>query len=133
MVLFAEVAAECGDADAAGVMLGRLESCTGHFAGGGRGAEGPVDHYLARLTALLGRYDKADAYFAQSAAMSHRMGAKFFAARTDLHWGRMLSERHGPGDIEKALDLLTKAHVAAADHGYGCLERRSVTALQGLG
>jgi class 3 adenylate cyclase/tetratricopeptide (TPR) repeat protein len=133
MVLFAEVAAECGDAEAAEVMLGRLESCTGHFAGGGRGAEGPVDHYLARLATLLGRYDTADVYFAQSAAMSQRMGAKYFAARADLHWGRMLSERHGPGDIEKALDLLTKAHNAAAAYGYGGVERRAAAALQGLG
>jgi thiamine pyrophosphate-dependent acetolactate synthase large subunit-like protein len=61
------------------------------------------------------------------------MGAKYFAARADLHWGRMLSERHGPGDIEKALDLLTKARNAAAAYGYGGVERRAAAALQDLG
>jgi hypothetical protein len=34
-------------------------------------------------------------YFAHSAASSARVHAKFFAARTDLMWGRMLAERRG--------------------------------------
>ena len=89
--------------------------------------------HLGGLATVLGRYDEADAYFAQSAAMSDRMGAKFFAALTDLMWGRMLAERRAPGDTEKARDLLTKAHTAAVAHGYGGVERRAAAALQGLG
>lgn len=45
--------------------------------------EGPVSHYLGGLATVLGRYDEADAYFAQAAAFSDRVGAKFFAAGTD--------------------------------------------------
>ena len=80
---------------------------------------------LGGLATVLGRYDEADAYFAQSAAFSDRVGAKFFAARTDLLWGRMLAERRAPGDTEKARELLTKAQSAAAAHGYGNVERRA--------
>jgi hypothetical protein len=42
----------------------------------------------------------------------------------------MLAERKAPGDTEKARVLLTKAHSAAAAHGYGTVERRAAAALQ---
>jgi len=44
----------------------------------------------------------------------------------------MLAERNGRGDTERALDLLTKAHTAAAAHGYADVERRSAEALDAL-
>ena len=68
-------------------------------------AEGPVSHFLGGLAAVLGRYDEADAYFSQAAAFNERMGAKFFAARTDLSWARLLAERNTPADIDKARAL----------------------------
>ncbi len=58
------------------------------------------------------------------------MNAKFFVAVTDLFWGSMLAQRKAEGDTEKAWDLLTKAQVAAAAHGYGTVERRAAAALQ---
>jgi hypothetical protein len=94
------------------------------------GALGPISHYLGGLATVLGRFDEADAYFAQSAAMCDRIGMKFYAARNDLWWGRMLAERRPPDDAARARELLTKAHTAAAANGYGNVERRAVTALQ---
>jgi hypothetical protein len=44
----------------------------------------------------------------------------------------MLAERHAPGDAERARDLLTKAHAAAAAHGYANVERRAAEALEHL-
>jgi hypothetical protein len=41
----------------------------------------------------------------------------------------MLADRRGPGDIQKARVLLTKAHSSAVANGYGTVERRAVTAL----
>jgi hypothetical protein len=61
------------------------------------------------------------------------VGAKFFAARTNLSWGRMLADRQAPGDIEKARDLLTKAQSLSSANGYRKVERRAADALQGLG
>jgi hypothetical protein len=95
--------------------------------------EGPVSHTLGGLATLLGRYDEADGYFAHSAASSERANAKFFAARTYLLWGKMLAERVGSGDIEKANDLLTRALTAAVANGYGTVERRATTALRDFG
>jgi TPR repeat protein len=102
-------------------------SCTAATAGD------PVSYYLGGLATVLGRDDEAVAYFTQAAAMSKRIGAKFFAARTDLSWGRVLAERGTPGDTEEARELLTKAHSAAAANGYGSVERRAAAALEGLG
>jgi hypothetical protein len=79
---------------------------------------------------VLGRFDEADAYFVQSSELSTRIGAKFFLARTNLAWGRMLVERRAPGDLDRARDLLAKAHGAAVAHGYGVIERRATDALQ---
>ena len=95
-------------------------------------SQGPVSHYLGGLATVLGRYDEADAYYARAAALSDRMGAKFYAASTDLSWGKLLAERQAPGDTDKAQELLTKAHSAAATHGYANVERRAAEALQHL-
>ena len=81
-------------------------------------AEGPVSHFPGGLAAVLGRHDEADGLLAQSAAFNERAGAKFFAARTDLLWARTLAERRSPGDIDKARDLLTRAHAVAEANGY---------------
>jgi tetratricopeptide (TPR) repeat protein len=93
---------------------------------------GPVGTYLGGLAGLLGRYDEADSYFARAAEMSERLGARFFAARTDLWWGEMLTERAAPGDAERARDLLEKAESVAKARGYAGVEQRATRALQDL-
>ena len=75
---------------------------------------------------------EADAYFAQPAAMNARIGAKYCAASTDLWWGKMLAERNGSGDPEKARELLTKARTIAAANKYGIVEGRAIEALSRL-
>jgi hypothetical protein len=60
------------------------------------------------------------------------MGAKFFAARTHLLWGRMFLDRHGPGDDQRARELLTTARAIAEGNGYGNVARRAVAALRRL-
>jgi tetratricopeptide (TPR) repeat protein len=130
--LYAEVAIECRDAEGAVRAFERLAPWARQFSAGGLSAEGPVSHYLGGLGTVLGRYDEAEAYFVQSAAMSDNMGSKFFAARTDLSWGRMLAKRRVPGDAEKARDLLGRAHTVAAANGYRVVDRQAAAVLQGL-
>ena len=130
MIAYADAAIECGDPLFAGPILERLAPFADQWLYTDVATSGPVARSLGGLATILGRYNEADAYFAYSAASSERAGAKFFATQTDLSWGRMLAERRSPGDIEKTRDLLTRAHSAAADHGYGNIERRAATALQ---
>jgi tetratricopeptide (TPR) repeat protein len=133
MVDFAEAAIECRDSTHAAVLFGQLELWADQLPATGGSALAPVSHYLGGLATVLGRYDEADAYFARSAALCQRMGAKFFAARTDLLWARMLVERDTPGDREKARALLAGAREVAATQSYRVVERRAQTALTELG
>jgi tetratricopeptide (TPR) repeat protein len=131
MVYYSEAAIECRDQRFAGPLFYRLAPWADQLAtNGGPSVEGPVSHFLGGLAAVLGRYDEADTYFAQSAAMNDRLGAKFFAARTDIIWGRMLAERRASGDAEKARGHLTKAQSAAVANGYATVERRAAAALR---
>jgi hypothetical protein len=132
MTMFAEVAIECREAKGAKQQFERLAPWASQFSAGALTAEGPVSHYLGGLSTVLGRYAEANVFFAQSAAFSDRVGARFFAARTNLLWGRMLFERNAPGDVENAWNLFTNAHTVAEANGYGVVERRAAAALQGL-
>jgi hypothetical protein len=130
MVSYGAAAIERRDPQYARPLLDRLAPWAGTWSSTmGPTVEGPVSLFLGGLASVLRRYDEAEAYFAESAASSERAAAKYFAALTDLWWGRMLADRRGPGDVQKARDRLTKAHFSAAANAYGTVERRAATAL----
>jgi len=131
-ILCAEVIIQRNDAERSERLFNRLAPWANQFSAGAMSAEGPVSHYLGGLASVLGRYDEAETHFLESAAMNERVGGKFFAARTDLSWGKMLAERRLSGDVEKSRELLTKAHTVAAAYGYGGVERRAAAALKRL-
>jgi class 3 adenylate cyclase len=133
MVDFAEAAIECRDPVYAGPLLAQLEPWAAQLPATGASALGPVSHYLGGLATVLGHFSEADACFARAAAMSQRMGAKFFAARTDLLWARMLMQRGAPGDAALARTRLISARNVASANSYGVVERRAVAALAELG
>ncbi len=132
MVDFAEAAIECRDPKYAEAIFEQLAPWSDQLPATGGSALGPVSHYLGGLATVLRHYDQADTYFAQAAEFNERTGAKFFDARTNLLWGTMLAERSRPGDAERARALLTKAHTAAAAHGYRTVARRAAAALVGF-
>jgi len=130
MVSYSAAAVDCRDPKYAGPLLDRLAPWAGVWSSTlGPTVEGPVSLFLGGLASVLRRYDEADAYFAQSAQSSDRADAKYFAARTNLWWGIMLADRRGPGDVQKARDLLTRAHSSAVSNGYATVEQRATTAL----
>ncbi|MGC9963689.1 MAG: AAA family ATPase, partial [Acidimicrobiales bacterium] len=97
ITLYSDAAIACRDSKYAGPLFDRLSPWVDQLSTAGiTGALGPISHYLGGLATVLGRFDEADAYFAQSAAMCDRIGMKFYAARNDLWWGRMLAERRPP-------------------------------------
>jgi hypothetical protein len=88
MHCYAEAAIRCGDPKYAGPIFDRLVPWAEQsVAAGSVTASGLVSHSLGGLATVLSRYDEAEAYFAQSAATSARMDAKFFVAMTDLLLG----------------------------------------------
>ncbi|HUJ65907.1 MAG TPA: hypothetical protein VLX59_10235, partial [Acidimicrobiales bacterium] len=88
----------------------------------------PVALSLGGLAWVLDRLDQAEAHFAEAAEIADRGGMKFFAARTQLDWGRMLVARRGPGDRERATALLEQAGSAAAANGYASIARLATAA-----
>jgi hypothetical protein len=132
MSLYAEASCECRDPKYAEPMFERLAPWSGRLVYDAATAAGPVDQFLGGLATVIGRYEEANAFFARSSSFCDRVSAKFYGARTDLSWGRMLAGRQTPGDIERARDLLTKAHTTAATYGYATVERRAAKALREL-
>jgi class 3 adenylate cyclase/tetratricopeptide (TPR) repeat protein len=133
MVDYADAAVVCGDPTYASPLFDRLAPWHAQLPATGASALPPVSHYLGGLAGVLGRYDEADAYFSQAAAVSKKLGAKFFSSRTDLWWGNVLVKRDRPGDADAARARLTSAQRVARDHGYGDVERRATEALGALG
>jgi tetratricopeptide (TPR) repeat protein len=133
MIAYADAAAECGDPRFAGPILEQLAPFSDQWLYTDIAAAGPVSRSVGDLLAVLGHFDAAEEEFARAAASSQRAGALYFAARTDLSWGRMLADRRATGDREQARRLLTKALEAGVSQGYGNVERRAAQALALLG
>jgi len=131
MVDFAEATIECKDSRHAARLFEQLEPWSGQLPATGGSALSPVSHYLGGLAMVLRDFDRAERYFELSAEMCRRMGALFFAARTNLLWGRMLVLRGLPGDVDRGRRLLTDALEAARTRSYGGVERRARAALAG--
>jgi tetratricopeptide (TPR) repeat protein len=132
MIAYADAATECRDPQFVGPILEQLSPYSAQWHYSDIATAGPVSRSVGDLLTVLGRYGEAETQFAQAADSSQRAGARYFAARTDLSWGRMLAERHAPDDGEQARSLLTRARQAALSDGYGNVERRATQALQML-
>ncbi len=130
MTLHAETALECESREVATILFECLAPWAAQFSTSGFTAEGPVSHYLGGLATVLKRRDEAESYFAASAEMCARIGAKFFAARTNLKWGQMLIGLGSPDDAGRARDLLATALNAARANGYASVERRAAEELR---
>ena len=132
MLGYADVASTIGDAQYAGPLFDLLGPFADQWGFTGSTYSGPVCFHVAGLATVLGRYEEADAYYARSAESCARANTKFYAARTDLMWGKLLALRNAPGDADKARELLTHAQTAAAANGYANVERRATKALKQL-
>ncbi len=130
MIAYGDAAIECRDPRFAGPVFEQLAPFADQWLYTDVATSGPISRSLGDLCAILGRYEEAEGYFTHAAESSARAGATFFAARTDLSWGRMLAERGAADDMEKARDLLGRAQTVAASNGYGNVERRATAALQ---
>jgi class 3 adenylate cyclase len=132
MIAYADAAVELREPEFAGPMFERLCPFADQWLYTDVATSGPISRTLGGLATVLHRFSEAESYFSHSAAISDRVGAKFFAARSDLSWGKMLLERRDSGDPERARELLTRAQAAGTTHGYGTIARRAASALAEL-
>jgi hypothetical protein len=89
----------------------------------------PVSWSLGALAGVLGRYEAAETHFAAAGEITSRGSMRFYGAANQLAWGRMLTERRRPGDVERGRSLLTRAEAIAADCGYALIGQRAERAL----
>ncbi len=85
----------------------------------------PVAMFLGGLSTVVGRYDDAAAYFTEAAEFNRRGGMHFADAETSMLWGQMLRIRNGPGDGDRARELLEQGRESAAVRGYAIVERQA--------
>jgi tetratricopeptide (TPR) repeat protein len=130
---YAKTAIELQAVGPAGHLIGLLEPFHGQVPFEGLLAQAPVATDLGGLAAVLGLYDRAEAYFEEAAALNARGGMRFAEAYTNLLWGRMLRTRGAPGDENRARALLEEARASAATRGYALIERRAAAELSTLG
>lgn len=115
LIAAAEVACHLDDRAAARTIYERLRPYPTTF--GFPVAIGCSAHYLGKLATTLGDYTAADGHFVVAATAHRRVGAPCCLARTRLEWARMLLSRCGPGDNERAVELLDQAAGTARELG----------------
>jgi hypothetical protein len=129
MVLYARVVIELELADFAERLIELLDPCRDQMLHDGYVSLPPVATFLGGLAAVIGRYDDAESYFAQAADLTVRGEMHYAKAFNDMLWGRMMRRRGGPGDADRARDLLSQAQQSAVARGYVLVERRAAAEL----
>lgn len=79
---------------------------------------GPATLPLGMLAARLGRFEEAERDFSQALTMAERMRAAPAATQVRVEHARMFVERGGPGDRERATELLVQATQDAERIGF---------------
>ena len=87
---------------------------------------GSASRYLGLLATTMSRWEEAARHFEEAIEMNTRMGARPFAARCQQEYAGMLVGRDQPGDLEKALELLTQALDTAQQLGMKALVERAL-------
>jgi class 3 adenylate cyclase len=68
-----------------------------------------TSYHLGNLARVLGRLDEAAQHFEDSLAVTSRLGARYWAAQTELAYADLLGERDASGDRQRALALVNRA------------------------
>jgi KaiC/GvpD/RAD55 family RecA-like ATPase len=89
----------------------------------------PIAMYLAGLEGVLGRYAEAERHFEKAAELCVRGEMHYAEAQNNLWWARMLADRAGTDDVERANRLADRASAVARAYGYPLVQARA-TALQ---
>jgi tetratricopeptide (TPR) repeat protein len=125
MGFLAEVAQRLGDVAAAQAVYRNLlphafrNACTHDYI-----ATGSVSRALGIAAAAAGRWTDAERHFEDALEMNSRMGARPWVAWTASDWAEMLFRRDGPGDTERAAELLAGAAETARELGLTTLRER---------
>ncbi len=115
VTLLAEVCGALGDGERAEPLYTLLEPYAGRNVVVGRAAtcNGAAARLLGTLATARRSWELAEGHFINALAMHERMGARPWAARTQLAYAEMLLARRRRGDKARARDLLADAVLTA--------------------
>lgn len=119
--LWAEAAAEIGDAASAGILVPKLSPYTQLMPPGPVVAMPGIALRVARLYDVLGRPDDADRSYAQALEIHHRLESPFFVALTKACWALSLQTR----DSVRARAIAREALAVAEAAGYADVVRKA--------
>jgi class 3 adenylate cyclase len=85
---------------------------------------GAASRYVGTLAALMGRWDEAEQHYNDALELNAKIGSPPWVALTQQWYSKMLLDRDGPGDREKALSLLSEALDVAQELGMKTLVER---------
>jgi tetratricopeptide (TPR) repeat protein len=123
--LLAETVAWIGDLEAAEVLYELVVPWVGLNASDHpEGFRGSVSRDAGLLAAMLGRPDVAAGHFEDAIAANTKIGARVWVAHAQCDYGRLLLERGGPGDAERAEELLGSALSLSDELGLTALAER---------
>jgi len=107
----ADVCWSLGDAARAPELYDMLSPREGQCVVGGWAVEttGAASRSLALLAATMRRWQDAERHFEDALRTNAKLGDKPWLAHTRAQYARMLIDRDGPGDRDKAFRLLTEA------------------------
>jgi tetratricopeptide (TPR) repeat protein len=116
--LLAETCGLLGENESAAVLYRLLAPrATLNAADPHEGIRGSVSRYLGLLATTMKRWDEADRHFEDALGANERMGFRPWLAHTQRDYARMLLTRTGPGDRERAAELLDAALVTYRELG----------------
>ncbi len=132
VAIYVRVTTELGARGPAEPLLAFLAPYRDQLVFQGVSVHDPVSYYLGGLSAVLGRDEAAESYFAEALEMSMRGRMRFAQAQIQLAWGRILMARPAASQQHRARAFLEEARATASVHGYGAVERRALRALCAL-
>ncbi len=110
MCLLSEACYRMDEADHAATLHTLLEPFAGlNAVSAPEVSLGAVSRYLGLLATTMGHIDEAERHFEDALAMNANMGGRPWLAHTQHDYARMLLARDGPGDRERAQELLDQA------------------------
>ena len=127
LVLYADAAAQTGEADAGSILYERIEPFADQIDWNGVTAWGHARMYLGLLAALLGKHDQADQHLGFACEFQEANGMLLSAARAQLGWAEALAAR---GDAVGAREHAASALDLSREHGYGLFEQRAAALIE---
>jgi len=126
LVLYADVAAQTGDCDAASILHELIEPWADQIAWNGVAAYGHARMYLGLLATILGKHEHADQHLSFACEFQETNSMPLWAARAQLGWAEALAVR---GDSAGAREHATRTLELSREHGYGLFEPRATALL----